>query len=70
MTMYDEDKPKSKEVSVECKNPDCEKFISFMIVPSYAPIVANFYCNLKCIEDHEKIKKKAKENITEKTLSG
>jgi len=61
MTMYDDDKPKSsKRVSVECKNPDCKKFISYMMVPSYAPIVAEFYCNLKCIEDHEKIKKTKK----------
>ncbi len=60
MTMYNEDKPKSKRVSVECKNPDCEKFISYMIVPSYAPIISDFYCNLKCIEDHEKIKKAKK----------
>jgi hypothetical protein len=64
MTMYDEDKPKSsKRVSVECKNPDCKKFISYMMVPSYAPIVAEFYCNLKCIEDHEKIKKTKKKKV-------
>ena len=70
MTMYDEDKPNSKRVSVECKNPDCEKFIAYMIVPSYAPIISDFYCNLTCIANHEKIKKNAKENITKKTLSG
>ena len=70
MTMYDDDKPKSKRVSVECKNPDCEKFIAYMIVPSYAPIISDFYCNLACIENHEKIKKKAKENVAKKIESG
>ncbi len=67
MTMY-EDSHEHKQITVECKF--CDKFIAFMQVPKQEPIVGDFYCNLKCINDHEKKMKKEKENITEKTLSG
>jgi len=64
MTMYDDDH-KSKQITVECKN--CGRFITFMVIPQAEPMVVDFYCNLKCIDEY-KNRQRTKEQITEKTL--
>jgi len=65
MTMYD-DSHDNKQITVECKF--CGNFILYMQVPKQEPIVGDFFCNLKCINDQEKKMKKGKENINKKTL--
>jgi len=63
MTMQDESK--STSIAISCNN--CDKFLAIYTGFENSLFKDDFYCNLKCEEDHEN--KKRKEKITEKTLS-
>jgi len=55
MTMYDESH-ENKRIIVSCRN--CDRHISFIMIPKAEVLVGVFFCNLKCIDEYET--KKAK----------
>ena len=65
MAMVD-DHTEYEKITVCCKN--CDNYIAFFFKPKGQPLIGNWYCNLKCISDHETKQRKAKENLTEQTL--
>jgi len=64
MTMQD-DKPKN--TSIDCNN--CGKYLGIYTGFENSLFRDDFYCNLKCDEEHQTKKRKNKELLTEKTLS-
>jgi len=63
--MQDETKPKN--ISIDCNN--CGKFLGIYTGFENTLFKDDFYCNLKCEDEHQTKKRKEKEMLTKKTLS-
>lgn len=67
MAMYDDEtKDQYIQVEISCKN--CDKHITFYLIPKSTQIIGTQLCTLKCIADYAEKQKKIKENITKQTL--